>query len=180
MSNVHLTVGDITTAETDAIVNAANSGLQAGGGVCGVGDVAANVVDLRAAGPELQTACDAVAVSGGVRCPTGEARITAAGKLPSRFVIHAVGPRYGIDPRPEALLASAYRDTYTLALEHGCRTVAVPAISCGIFGYPLEEAAAVALSTSLEPAFERLDITFYLFDQATYDTWAGVLRDLTA
>ena len=172
MSNVHLTVGDITTAETDAIVNAANSGLQAGGGVCGA--------IFRAAGPELQTACDAVAVSGGVRCPTGEARITAAGKLPSRFVIHAVGPRYGIDPRPEALLASAYRDTYTLALEHGCRTVAVPAISCGIFGYPLEEAAAVALSTSLEPAFERLDITFYLFDQATYDTWAGVLRDLTA
>ena len=172
MSNVHLTVGDITTAETDAIVNAANSGLQAGGGVCGA--------IFRAAGPELQAACDAVAVSGGVRCPTGEARITAAGKLPSRFVIHAVGPRYGIDPRPEALLASAYRDTYTLALEHGCRTVAVPAISCGIFGYPLEEAAAVALSTSLEPAFERLDITFYLFDRATYDTWAAVLRDLTA
>jgi O-acetyl-ADP-ribose deacetylase (regulator of RNase III) len=171
MSNVHLTVGDITTAETDAIVNAANSGLQAGGGVCGA--------IFRTAGPELQTACDAVAASGGVRCPTGEARITAAGNLPSRFVIHAVGPRYGIDPRPEALLASAYRNTYTLALEHDCRSVAVPAISCGIFGYPLEEAAAVALSTSLEPAFERLDITFYLFDQATYDTWAAVLRDLT-
>ncbi len=119
MSNVHLTVGDITTAKTDAIVNAANSGLQAGGGVCGA--------IFRAAGPELQTACDAVAVSGGVRCPTGEARITAAGKLPSRFVIHAVGPRYGIDPRPEALLASAYRNTYTLALEHDCRTVTLAA-----------------------------------------------------
>ena len=170
MSNVHLTVGDITTAKTDAIVNAANSGLQAGGGVCGA--------IFRAAGPELQTACDAVAAPGGVRCPTGEARITAAGKLPSRFVIHAVGPRYGIDPRPEALLASAYRDTYTLALEHGCRTVAVPAISCGIFGYPVEEAATIALGTSLESAFDTLEITFYLFDREIHAVFAAALERL--
>lgn len=167
MNNVKLIIGDITTARVDAIVNAANSALQRGGGVCGA--------IHRAAGPALQAACDEVPVTNGVRCPTGEARITTAGNLPSRFVIHAVGPRYGIDPEPDALLASTYRSTYTLALEHGCRTVAVPAISCGIFGYPLEEAAAVAVATSLEPAFDRLEITFYLFDQAVHDAWQAAL-----
>ncbi len=171
MSNVRLVIGDIATAEVDAIVNAANSALAAGGGVCGA--------IHRAAGPALQAACNEVTAVDGLRCPTGEARITDAGNLPSRFVIHAVGPRYGIDPRPEKLLAAAYRHTYALALEHGCRTVAVPAISCGIFGYPLEEAAEVAIGSSLDPAFAELDISFYLFDQTTYDTWAAVLRDLT-
>ena len=107
MSTVRLTIGDITTAEVDAIVNAANCALQRGGGVCGA--------IHRAAGPALQAACDEVPGDGGVRCPTGEARITAAGDLPARFVIHAVGPRYGTDPDPEALLASAYRYAYTLA-----------------------------------------------------------------
>jgi O-acetyl-ADP-ribose deacetylase (regulator of RNase III) len=170
VSNVHLAVGDITTAETDAIVNAANSALQAGGGVCGA--------IFRAAGPALTAACDAVPVSGGVRCPVGEARVTAAGNLPARYVIHAVGPRYGIDPDPAGLLASAYRNSYTLALDKGCRSVAVPAVSCGIFGYPLEEAATVALGTSLEPAFERLEITFYLFDREIHAVFAAVLRRL--
>ncbi len=167
MNNIRLAVGDITTARVDAIVNAANSGLQRGGGVCGA--------IHRVAGPALQAACDQVPVADGVRCPTGEARITAAGNLPARFVIHAVGPRYGIDPEPALLLASTYRSAYTLALAHDCRTVAVPAISCGIFGYPLAEAAAVAIATSLEPAFAGLEITFYLFDRATYDVWQAAL-----
>ncbi len=170
MSNVKLVVGDITTAEVDAVVNAANAALQRGGGVCGA--------IHRAAGPALQAACDEVPVAGGERCPTGQARITAAGDLPARFVIHAVGPRYGIDPDPETLLASAYHSAFTLALENGCRTVAVPAISCGIFGYPLEEAATVALTTSLEPAFASLEISFYLFDQQTHAVFDTVLQRL--
>jgi O-acetyl-ADP-ribose deacetylase (regulator of RNase III) len=168
MSGVQLVVGDITSARTDAIVNAANSALQRGGGVCGA--------IHRAAGPALQAACDQVPRVDGVRCPVGEARITAAGNLPVRYVIHAVGPRYGVDPRPEQLLASAYRRTYQLARDHGCRSVAVPAISCGIYGYPLQEAAGIALATSLEPACAALEITFYLFDQDTYKVFADARR----
>lgn len=167
MSHVHLTIGDITTAQVDAIINAANSALLAGGGVCGA--------IHRAAGPALQQACNRVKEVDGVRCPTGEARITTAGNLPARYVIHAVGPRYGIDPQPHALLASAYHHSYTLALEHGCRSVAVPAISCGIFGYPLDEAARIAITTSLEPAFSDLEITFYLFDRDIYDAFEAAL-----
>ena len=102
----------------------------------------------------------------------GEARITVAGDLPAKYVIHAVGPRYGVDEPSGALLASTYRNTYQLALQHDCRSVAVPAISCGIFGYPLEQAATIALDVSSAPEFGKLDITFYLFDQAIYDIWA--------
>jgi O-acetyl-ADP-ribose deacetylase (regulator of RNase III) len=89
-----------------------------------------------------------------------------------------VGPRYGVDPDPESLLASAYRSAFTLALDNGCRTVAVPAISCGIFGYPLDQAAAVAMATSLEPAFENLEIRFYLFDRETHATFEATLQRL--
>ncbi len=167
MSAIRLTIGDITTARVDAIVNAANSALQRGGGVCGA--------IHAAAGPTLQEACDQVAVTDGVRCPVGEARLTPAGELPSQYVIHAVGPRYGVDQPSDQLLAAAYRSTYRLALEQGCRSVAVPAISCGIFGYPLEQAAAIALGTSAEPEFGQLEIVFYLFDQAIYDVWSAAL-----
>ena len=90
-------------------------------------------------------------------------------------MIHAVGPRYGVDQPSDQLLAAAYRSTYRLALEQGCRSVAVPAISCGIFGYPLEQAAAIALGTSAEPEFGQLEIVFYLFDQAIYDVWSAAL-----
>ena len=166
MSNVHLAIGDITAARVDAIVNAANSALQRGGGVCGA--------IHAAAGPGLQDACNEIERVDGLRCPVGEARITEAGDLPARYVIHAVGPRYQVDEPSDELLASAYQHSYRLALEHDCRTVAVPAISCGIFGYPLEQAAKIALTASGEPEFAALDITFYLFDQAIYDVWAAV------
>ncbi|NCF17226.1 MAG: O-acetyl-ADP-ribose deacetylase [Haliea sp.] len=172
MSHVTLLIGDITTAPVDAIVNAANSALQRGGGVCGA--------IHAAAGPELQRACDRVEPVDGVRCPIGEARLTEAGNLPAKYVIHAVGPRYQIDTPSEALLTSAYQHSYRLALEHGCRTVAVPAISCGIFGYPLEEAAQVALTASLDADFSELDIRFYLFDQGIHDVFDAVLRQLLA
>ncbi len=169
MANVQLTIGDITTAPVDAVVNAANETML-GGGVDGA--------IHRAAGPALLEACRQVAVVDGVRCPTGQARITSAGQLPARYVIHAVGPRYHVDPSPEALLASAYRSSFELACEHHCRSVAVPAISCGVFGYPLDEAAQVALRVSTGADFTDLDITFYLFNQDIFDAWNEVYRQL--
>ena len=164
--NVRLIVGDITRATEDAIVNAANETLLGGGGVDGALH--------RAAGPALLTACRELEATGGVRCPTGEARITGSGDLASRYVIHAVGPRYGHDAEPARLLEAAYRNSFQLALANGCTSVAVPAISCGIFGYPMEEAAHVALATSADDEFRDLSITFYLFSKAVYDSWAAV------
>jgi len=171
MNNIELIVGDITTAHVDAIVNAANPFMLGGGGVDGA--------IHRAAGPALLEACHQVAAVNGARCPTGEARITSAGNLKAQYVIHTVGPRYYADPNPAALLASAYRNSFALAVEHGCRSVAVPAISCGVYGYPLEEAAHIALEVSRAEACRNLDIRFYLFNQSTCEVWAGVYRELT-
>jgi len=128
-------MADITTLKVDAIVNAANEMLAAGGGVCGA-------IHAKA-GPELAAACAAV---GG--CPTGDARITPGFRLPARYVIHAVGPywRGGTAGEPE-LLASAYRASIRLAREHELRSVAFPAISTGIFGYPLGPATRIAVET---------------------------------
>ncbi len=126
---------DITTLDVDAIVNAANSELAPGGGVCGA--------IHRAAGPELARACRTVAP-----CPTGEARITPGFALPARHVIHAVGPFWhGGDSSEAKLLAAAYRSCLDLARVHGIRSIAFPAISTGIFGYPLAQATAIAVET---------------------------------
>ena len=134
---IELVGGDITRQEVDAIVNAANSGLMGGGGVDGA--------IHRAGGPAILEECKAiVARQGG--CPTGEAVITGGGKLKARYVIHAVGPRYGRNPAKEAeLLKSAHRESIRLAAENRCTSVAFPAISTGAYGYPIEEAAPVAL-----------------------------------
>lgn len=165
---IRLTVGDITTARVDAIVNAANEVMLGGGGVDGA--------IHRAAGPALREACRQVAAVDGIRCPTGQARITSAGRLPARHVIHTVGPRYHVDAEPAQLLASAYHSSYRLALDNQCRSLAVPAISCGVFAYPLDEAARIALDVSRHDDYAALDITFYLFDQAMHDIWSSVLR----
>jgi O-acetyl-ADP-ribose deacetylase len=128
-------IADITTLDVDAIVNAANEQLAAGGGVCGA--------IFRAAGPKLAGACAAL---GG--CPTGEARITPGFNLPARFIIHAVGPVWRGGGHGEAeLLASAYRSSMTLASEQGLARIAFPAISTGIYGYPLEPATEIAVAT---------------------------------
>jgi O-acetyl-ADP-ribose deacetylase (regulator of RNase III) len=126
---------DITTLAVDAIVNAANEQLAPGGGVCGA--------IHRAAGPELARACAELGP-----CPTGDARITPGFRLPAKFVIHAVGPVWqgGSAGEPERL-AGAYRASLTLARDHSLRSIAFPAISTGIFGYPLERATDVAVGT---------------------------------
>ncbi|MFK2878426.1 O-acetyl-ADP-ribose deacetylase [Rhodanobacter hydrolyticus] len=128
---------DITTLAVDAIVNAANETLLGGGGVDGA--------IHRAAGPALLAACRALAqVAPGIRCPTGEARITPGFDLPARWVIHTVGPVWHGGDRAEALLlADCHRNALRLAREHGLRSIAFPAISCGVFGYPAPLAAEV-------------------------------------
>ncbi len=131
--------GDITTLEVDAIVNAANQVMLGGGGVDGA--------IHYAAGDELYEACLKVPeVRPGVRCPTGEARITPGFKLPAKFVIHTVGPIYrdGQHGEPEKL-AACYRNSLALAAENGCHSIAFPCISTGIYGYPKEDAAAIAV-----------------------------------
>ena len=131
--------GDITTLAVDAIVNAANQVMLGGGGVDGA--------IHRAAGPELYKACLKVPeVRPGVRCPTGEARITPGFKLPAKFVIHTAGPVYrdGQHGEPEKL-AACYRNSLALAAENGCKSIAFPCISTGIYGYPIEDAAKIAV-----------------------------------
>ena len=149
MQRILVRQADITTLAVDAIVNAANQSLLGGGGVDGA--------IHRAAGPELLRECREV---GG--CPTGEARITKAYRLPARYVIHAVGPRYrdGKHGEPEQL-AGCYRHSLQLAVAHEVKTIAFPAISCGIYGYPIAEAAHIAVGTvkaflADEPSIERV------------------------
>lgn len=136
---VKIIKGDITTLAVDAIVNAANQVMLGGGGVDGA------IHD--AAGEELFKACLKVPeVRPGIRCPTGEARITPGFKLPAKFVIHTVGPVYrgGQHGEPETL-AACYRNSLALAAENGCKSIAFPCISTGVYGYPIEAAAKIAV-----------------------------------
>ena len=164
---------DITRETVDAIVNAANSGLVGGGGVDGA--------IHRAGGPTIMEACDAIrAKQGG--CPTGEAVVTTAGKLNARYVIHTVGPVYRDgDCGEPAQLRSAYTRSLRLAAETGARTVAFPSISTGVYGYPVEPAARVALQAvwDFSVSDARLtEVRFVLFsdrDLAVYEAAAGDL-----
>ena len=166
--------GDITRVAADAIVNAANSALAGGGGVDGA--------IHRAGGPEIMRELDGIRGQIGA-CPTGSAVATAAGRLPAQYVFHAVGPVYrdGRHGEPE-LLASCYRKCLELAEERGVRTIGFPAISTGVYGYPLEEAAAIALrevKAHLEKDDTQLQqVTFVLFGKAAYELYARLIQNV--
>ena len=155
--------GDITTIKADAIVNAANSGLMGGGGVDGA--------IHRAGGPAIQEACREV-VARQRRCPSGEAVITTAGNLPAMFVIHTVGPVWsgGLNHEPE-LLAACYRNSLHLAVDNNCRSIAFPNISTGVYGYPKNLAAEVAVNTVREVLNKpgiHIKVLFVCFDEENY------------
>jgi O-acetyl-ADP-ribose deacetylase (regulator of RNase III) len=159
-------VADIVRLDADAIVNAASPALLGGGGVDGA--------IHRAAGPALLAACRALPeVLPGVRCPTGEARITPGFGLSARWVIHTVGPVWrGGDHDEAALLASCYRASVALARSHGLRNLAFPAISCGVYGYPPARAAAVAVAALREALHGRDDLHVQL---CGYDPRMGAI-----
>jgi O-acetyl-ADP-ribose deacetylase (regulator of RNase III) len=169
--------GDITRVPADAIVNAANSSLAGGGGVDGA--------IHRAGGPSLMDELRTrYGPDGGRHCPTGSAVPTSAGKLPARWVIHAVGPRWrgGTAGEPDQL-ASTYRVSIEVAQTLEARTIAFPAISCGIYGYPLEAAAEIALRTvaaSLRSTTSIERATFVLFSGGTRSAFASALERISA
>ena len=163
MDLIRVVEGDITRLGVDAIVNAANEQMLGGGGVDGA--------IHRAAGPELREACERIEQwRPGVRCPTGEARITPGFRLLAKWVIHTVGPVWHGGGYGESnVLASCYRNCLQLAVEHNVRTIAFPTISCGVYGYPPERAAAVAhreisCFTLVDDLFD--DISLVAFDNS--------------
>jgi O-acetyl-ADP-ribose deacetylase len=163
-------VADLTTLAVDAIVNAANESLLGGGGVDGA--------IHRAAGPGLLAACRALPETRpGVRCPTGEARITPGFRLPAAWVIHTVGPVWHSGGRGEpALLAACYRHTLALAREKGLTSVAFPAISAGVYGYPADLAARIAVDSVREAAWVPARLVFCAFSPAMAGHYREALR----
>jgi O-acetyl-ADP-ribose deacetylase (regulator of RNase III) len=165
---IEAVLGDITTEQVDAIVNAANQALAGGGGVDGAIHRAAGAADLHAA----------CALLGG--CPTGDAKATPGFKLPARWIIHAVGPRWRGGGHGEAeLLASCYRRSLVVASELGARSIAFPAISTGIYGYPAAGAAEVAVTTIRSMAdsvpLGVQEVRLVAFDQRTFDRYQELL-----
>jgi O-acetyl-ADP-ribose deacetylase len=170
---LRLVVGDITKIRVDAIVNAANSRLAGGGGVDGA--------IHRVGGPAIMRDLDVIREGKG-GCPTGSAVATGAGSLPAKHVFHAVGPVYRDGRHREAeLLANCYRTCLDLAEQHGVRSISFPAISTGAYGYPLEEAARIALETIAarlrEDSCPVKNVLFVLFDQGTYNVYAQIAGD---
>lgn len=169
LSRISIKKGDITKEAVDAIVNAANTSLLGGGGVDGA--------IHRAAGPGLLEECKKL---GG--CQPGEARITGGYRLPARYVIHTPGPIYRDGRHGEAdILASSYRNAMSLAKEYGLKSIAFPAISTGVYGYPKKEACAIAVDTVIDfmktHAF-LIDVIFVLFDQDNYHIYVDYLKGL--
>ncbi|MGD2097407.1 MAG: O-acetyl-ADP-ribose deacetylase [Desulfobacterales bacterium] len=169
LDKIEIRQGDITRLEVDTIVNAANTKLLGGGGVDGA--------IHRAAGPKLLEECRTI---GG--CPTGEARITGGYNLPARHVIHTVGPVYSGKPQDSRLLTGCYLNSLTLAVEHKLKTIAFPAISCGVYGYPIEEACKIAVDTSIDflsrhPSLEK--IIFVQFSEKDFEVYKNYLKSIS-
>ena len=169
---LELRCGDITLEEVDAVVNAANSRLAGGGGVDGA--------IHRRGGPAIMEETDRRYPDG---CPTGSAVISGAGNLPAKYVIHAVGPVWSGGRRGEAeQLASAYRRCLELAVENDCQSIALPALSTGAYGYPIDQAARIALGAAIDFLSERgapALVRFVLFTEGAYGAFAAALEDLT-
>ncbi len=169
LAKIEIRQGDITRLAVDAIVNAANTKLLGGGGVDGA--------IHRAAGPQLLAECRTI---GG--CPTGEARITGGYNLPARHVIHTVGPVYGGKPQDSQLLTNCYSNSLKLAVENNLTTIAFPAISCGVYGYPIEDACKIAVDTSCaflkrHPSLQR--IIFILFSEKDCAVYKSYLKSIS-
>jgi O-acetyl-ADP-ribose deacetylase (regulator of RNase III) len=168
LDKIEIRQGDITKLAVDAIVNAANSSLLGGGGVDGA--------IHRAAGPELLKECRTLA-----GCPTGEARITKGYTLPARHVIHTVGPIYSGKPRDKTLLTGCYQNSLKLAAENNVHSLAFPAISCGVYGYPIEEACKIAVDTTCNFLKNNLTIEkviFMLFSPMNLNVYEKYVKSL--
>ncbi len=166
---ITLVQGDITEAEVDAVVNAANSSLLGGGGVDGA--------IHRRGGPEILEECRRLRAShygGGL--PTGQAVATTAGRLPARWVIHTVGPVYSASEDRSALLASCYRESLRVAAELGAATVAFPAVSAGVYGWPVEDAARIAVGTVREASAPIEEARFVLFTPDVHQAFERALN----
>ncbi len=160
--------GDITQLDVDAIVNAANKSLLGGGGVDGA--------IHRAAGPQLLEAC--LKLNG---CQTGEAKITEGYNLKARYVIHTVGPVYHGRPEDKILLANCYRNSLLLAAEYHLSSIAFPAISCGVYGYPIKKACEIAVTTTadfLNQHQDRLNVFFVLFSASDLEIYKEYLQSV--
>jgi O-acetyl-ADP-ribose deacetylase (regulator of RNase III) len=173
-TRISVVKGDITRQDTDAIVNAANSGLMGGGGVDGA--------IHRAGGPAILEECKQIVAKQG-RLPTGRAVITTGGNLRARFVIHTVGPVWHGGSGGEAeLLASAYRESLQVAAENNLSSVSFPSISTGAYGYPVAEAAGVAMTAVASFAREKAtsigEVVFVLFDSATFESYLSALGEV--
>jgi O-acetyl-ADP-ribose deacetylase len=173
-TKLSLMVGDITKQKTDAIVNAANSSLMGGGGVDGA--------IHRAGGPKILEECMKIRGKQG-GCDTGEAVITTGGNLPAKYVIHTVGPIWGGGNHKESeLLANCYKNSLKLAVENDIKTVSFPSISTGAYGYPIDQAATVALKTIINflKKDDSLDeVVFTLFNDNTYKSYESILRAIS-
>jgi O-acetyl-ADP-ribose deacetylase (regulator of RNase III) len=169
INKIEIRQGDITKLKVDAIVNAANTSLLGGGGVDGA--------IHRAAGPELLAECKTI---GG--CPTGEARITKGYRLPARYVIHTVGPVHRGRPDDSRLLRQCYLNSLKLAVEHRATSIAFPAISCGVYGYPIEEACKIAVDTTTafltDHAYPE-KVIFILFSAPDYQVYQRYIKSIT-
>ncbi|MFI9255906.1 O-acetyl-ADP-ribose deacetylase [Streptomyces sp. NPDC053069] len=169
MTTITLVQGDITRQSADAIVNAANSSLLGGGGVDGA--------IHRRGGPAILQECRALRASRyGRGLPTGQAVATTAGALDARWVIHTVGPVYSQSEDRSELLASCYRESLKLAGELGARTVAFPAVSTGVYRWPMEDAARIAVETVRATDTAVEEVRFVLFDERAYEAFAAQLR----
>ncbi|MFF4535456.1 O-acetyl-ADP-ribose deacetylase [Streptomyces aureus] len=168
MTTITLVQGDITRQSVDAVVNAANSSLLGGGGVDGA--------IHRRGGPAILADCRKLRAGHyGKGLPTGRAVATTAGDLDAQWVIHTVGPRYAREDDRSDLLASCYRESLRVADELGARTVAFPAVSAGIYGWPMDDAARIAVETVRAADTDVEEVRFVLFDEPAYDAFAGQL-----